>query len=55
MEQGHLRDFQMLFLSKVIGTIIVKELLYKILTEVAKKITILYYGLDTVRLCNKYL
>jgi ribosomal protein S25 len=36
----------MLSLSKVIGTIVVKELLYKTLTEVAKEIIISYYGLD---------
>ena len=38
----------MLSLSKVIGTIVVKELLCKTLIEVAKEIIILYYGLD----CN---
>jgi len=43
-----------LSLSKVMGTVVVKELLYKTLTEVAKEIIILYYGLDTVCLCNKY-
>jgi hypothetical protein len=43
-----------LSLSKVIGTIVVKELLYKSLIEVAKEIIILYYGLDTVRLYSKY-
>jgi len=40
--------------SKSMGTIVVKELLCKTLTEVAKEITILYYGLDTVRLYSKY-
>ena len=44
----------MLSLSKVIGTIVAKELLYKTLTEVAKEITILYYSLDTIRLYSKY-
>jgi len=43
-----------LSLSKVIGTIVAKELLCKTLTEVAKEIIILYYGLDTVRLYIKY-
>ena len=44
----------MLSLSKVIGTAVAKELLYKTLTEVAKKIIISHYGLDTIRLYNKY-
>ena len=45
----------MLSPSKVIGTIVVKELLYKTLTEVAKEIIISHYSLDTVRLYSKYL
>jgi len=40
--------------SKVIGTIVAKELLCKTLTEVAKEIIISYYGLDTIYLYNKY-
>jgi len=43
-----------LSLSKVIGAVVVKELLYKTLTEVAKEITISHYGLDTVCLYSKY-
>jgi len=43
-----------LSLSKVMGTVVVKELLYKTLTEVAKEITILHYGLDAIYLYSKY-
>jgi hypothetical protein len=44
-----------LSLSKVIGTIVAKELLYKTLTEVAKEIIISHYSLDTLRLYSNIL
>ena len=45
----------MLSPSKVMGTVVVKELLCKTLMEVAKEIIILHYGLDTMCLYSNIL